>query len=260
MRRSGAFAALGLALIFTGCKKAQSTPEDLFIENLLSQMTIEEKIGQMNQVSWGDWNEMARKGEIGSVLNLTDLYAINEMQRCAIEESRLGIPILVSRDVIHGYRTMMPIPLGQAATFNPEIARKGARVAAIEATAEGIRWTFAPMVDISRDPRWGRIAESCGEDAYLTSVMGAAMVKGFQGDSLNDPTSMAACVKHFVGYGAAEGGKDYNSTKLTENELRNVYLPPFEAACKAGSATYMTSFNDNDGIPCTANEFILKNV
>lgn len=251
---------LSSVIFLFSCSDKKISKEDQFIENLISQMTIDEKIGQMNQVAWGNWKEMARKGEIGSVLNITDINALNEMQRSAVEESRLGIPVLVSRDVIHGYRTMMPIPLGQAATFNPEIARQGARVAAVEATADGIRWTFAPMVDISRDPRWGRIAESCGEDPYLSSVMGAAMVKGFQGDSLNDPTSMAACVKHFVGYGAAEGGRDYNSTKLTENELRNVYLQPFQEACKAGAATYMTSFNDNDGIPCTANKFILRDI
>ena len=151
-------------------------------------------------------------------------------------------------DVIHGYETIFPIPLGQAASFNPQVAKDGARVAAIEASSVGIRWTFAPMIDIARDPRWGRIAEGCGEDTYLTSVMGAAMVEGFQGDSLNSPTSIAACPKHFVGYGAAEGGRDYNSTFIPERRLRNVYLPPFEAATKAGAATFMTSFNDNDGI------------
>lgn len=252
--------ALSTVLLLSACSENKKSQEDLFINNLISQMTIDEKIGQMNQVAWGNWSEMARKGEIGSVLNITDIREINKMQRSAVEESRLGIPVLVSRDVIHGYRTMMPIPLGQAASFNPLIVEQGARVAAIEATAEGIRWTFAPMVDISRDPRWGRIAESCGEDPYLNSVMGVAMVKGFQGDSLNSPASMAACVKHFVGYGAAEGGRDYNSTKLTENELRNIYLQPFQAACDAGAATYMTSFNDNDGIPCTANKFILRDI
>lgn len=166
----------------------------------------------------------------------------------------------MSRDVIHGYKTIFPIPLGQAASFNPQIVQDGARVAAIEASADGIRWTFAPMIDISRDPRWGRIAESCGEDPYLSSVMGVAMVKGFQGDSLNDPTSIAACAKHFIGYGAAEGGRDYNSTFIPERQLRNVYFPPFEAAAKAGCATFMTSFNDNDGIPSTGNSFILKDV
>ncbi|MGL5317685.1 MAG: beta-glucosidase BglX [Bacteroidales bacterium] len=242
------------------CTEKSANPEDAFINDLISKMTIEEKIGQLNQVSWGNWNEMARKGEIGSVLNILSVREINEMQKSAVEESRLGIPVLVSRDVIHGYRTILPIPLGQAASFNPEVVKQGARVAAIEASAAGIRWTFAPMVDISRDARWGRMAESCGEDPYLTSVMGVAMVEGFQADSLNDPTSMAACVKHFVGYGAAEGGKDYNSTKITENELRNVYLQPFHAACKAGAATYMTAFNDNDGIPCTGNKFVLRDV
>lgn len=150
--------------------------------------------------------------------------------------------------------------MGQAASFDPEVAKDAARIAAIEASSVGIRWTFAPMIDVSRDPRWGRIAESCGEDTYLSSVMGAAMVKGFQGDSLNNPTSIAACAKHFVGYGAAEGGRDYNSTFISERSLRNVYLPPFEAAAKAGAATFMTSFNDNDGVPSTGNKFILRDI
>ncbi|BEG99095.1 beta-glucosidase [Bacteroides sedimenti] len=227
-------------------------------------MTLEEKIGQMNQISsYGNLEEMSRlikKGEVGSILNEIDPVRVNALQRLAIEESRLGIPLLIARDVIHGFKTIFPIPLGQAASFNPQIAEDGARVAAIEATSVGVRWTFAPMIDISRDARWGRIAESCGEDTYLTSVMGAAMIKGFQGDSLNDPTSMLACAKHFVGYGAAEGGRDYNSTHITERELRNVYLPPFEAATKQGAATFMTSFNDNDGIPSSGNPFILKTV
>ena len=168
--------------------------------------------------------------------------------------------MIVSRDVIHGYKTIFPIPLGQAATFNPEVVKEGARVAAIEASADGIRWTFAPMIDVARDPRWGRIAESCGEDPYLNAVMGTAMIKGYQGDSLNDPTAIAACAKHFVAYGAAEGGRDYNSTFIPERVLRNVYLPPFKAAADAGCATFMTSFNDNDGVPSTANSFVLKDV
>lgn len=239
------------------------TNVDNRVENLLSQMTIEEKLGQMNQLSPWNFEELAervRKGEVGSILNVVNPEEINKIQKIAVEESRLGIPILVSRDVIHGYKTIFPIPLGQAATFNPEIAEKGARVAAIEASADGIRWTFAPMIDVSRDPRWGRIAESCGEDPYLSSVMGAAMIKGYQGDSLNDPTAIAACAKHFVAYGAAEGGKDYNSTFIPERVLRNVYLPPFKAAVEAGCATFMTSFNDNDGVPSTANKFVLKDV
>lgn len=234
------------------------------VEALLGKMTLQEKIGQMNQLSpFGPPEEIAgqiRNGEVGSLLNITDPAIVNQIQKIAVEESRLGIPLLMSRDVIHGYKTIFPIPLGQAATFNPQIVQDGARVAAIEASADGIRWTFAPMIDISRDPRWGRIAESCGEDPYLSSVMGVAMVKGFQGDSLNDPTSIAACAKHFIGYGAAEGGRDYNSTFIPERQLRNVYFPPFEAAAKAGCATFMTSFNDNDGIPSTGNSFILKDV
>lgn len=257
-----------MALILTACSQPSGTGKDSLIEKqieeLLGKMTLPEKIGQMNQLSpFGSMDEIAeqvRKGEIGSLLNVTDPEKVNEIQKVAVEESRLGIPLLISRDVIHGYKTIFPIPLGQAATFNPQIVEDGARVAAIEASADGIRWTFAPMIDISRDPRWGRIAESCGEDPYLSSIMGVAMVKGFQGDSLNDPTSIAACAKHFIGYGAAEGGRDYNSTFIPERLLRNVYFPPFEAAAKAGCATFMTSFNDNDGIPSTGNSFILKEV
>lgn len=254
------------ALSLTACG-TKNTNADLEIENkveaLLGKMTLEEKLGQMNQLSPWDFNELAgkvRKGEVGSILNYTDSALVNKIQRVAVEESRLGIPLLVSRDVIHGYKTIFPIPLGQAATFNPQIVERGARVAAVEASADGIRWTFAPMIDISRDPRWGRIAESCGEDPYLTSVMGTAMIKGFQGSSLNSPTSMAACAKHFVAYGASEGGKDYNSTFVPERVLRNVYLPPFKAAVDAGCATFMTSFNDNDGVPGTANKFVLKDI
>lgn len=234
------------------------------IDALLSQMTLEEKLGQMNQISsYGNIEEMSqliKRGEAGSILNEVDPVRINALQRVAIEESRLGIPLLMARDVIHGFKTIFPIPLGQAASFNPQVAEDGARVAAIEASSVGIRWTFAPMIDVARDPRWGRMAEGCGEDTYLTSIMGAAMVKGFQGDSLNSSTSIAACPKHFVGYAAAEGGRDYNSTYIPERQLRNIYLPPFEAAAKAGAATFMTSFNDNDGVPSTGNKFILKDV
>lgn len=260
------FTAAVAALSLTACG-TKDTNSDLEIENkveaLLGKMTLEEKLGQMNQLSPWDFNELAgkvRKGEVGSILNYTDSALVNKIQRVAVEESRLGIPLLVSRDVIHGYKTIFPIPLGQAATFNPQIVERGARVAAVEASADGIRWTFAPMIDISRDPRWGRIAESCGEDPYLTSVMGTAMIKGFQGSSLNSPTSMAACAKHFVAYGASEGGKDYNSTFVPERVLRNVYLSPFKAAVDAGCATFMTSFNDNDGVPGTANKFVLKDI
>lgn len=255
------------ALYFTNsCFSASLNPNTQIehkVDSLLTLMSLQEKIGQMNQLRPWDFDELAeriRKGEVGSVLNVVDPEKVNKIQKIAVEESRLGIPILVSRDVIHGYKTIFPIPLGQAATFNPQIVEDGARVAAVEASSDGIRWTFSPMIDISRDPRWGRIAESCGEDPYLNAVMGAAMIKGYQGESLNSPTAIAACAKHFVAYGAAEGGKDYSSTFIPERVLRNIYFPPFKAAVEAGCATFMTSFNDNDGVPSTANKFVLKDV
>lgn len=259
---------IGLLLFLASCTQVPGGTGDSAveqkIESLLSKMTLEEKIGQMNQLSSSgnieEMSEQVKNGEIGSILNEIDPARINALQRVAMEESRLGIPLLMARDVIHGFKTIFPIPLGQAATFDPQLVEEGARIAAVEASSVGIRWTFAPMIDVSRDPRWGRIAESCGEDTYMNMVMGAAMVKGFQGDSLNDPTAIAACAKHFVGYGAAEGGRDYNSTFISERVLRNVYLPSFEAAAKAGALTFMTSFNDNDGVPSTGNKFILRDV
>jgi len=241
-----------------------SSPEvEARVEKILSQMTLAEKIGQMNQVSAGgdvtNYAEALRKGQIGSILNEVDPEKINEYQRICIEESRLGIPLLVARDIIHGFHTIFPIPLGLAASFDPDLVEKGARTAALEGTAQGIRWTFSPMLDIARDPRWGRMAEGSGEDTFLDTKMAEAMVRGYQGASF-DTTSMAACIKHFVGYGAAEGGRDYNSTNLTERQLRNIYLPPFEAAVKSGAMTLMTSFNDNDGVPSTGNIFIVKDI
>jgi beta-glucosidase len=233
------------------------------VDQLLSRMTLAEKIGQMNQVSAGgevaNYADALRKGQIGSILNEVDPVKVNEFQRISVEESRLGIPLLVARDVIHGFHTVFPIPLGLASTFDPELVEAGARVASVEATGQGVRWTFSPMLDIARDPRWGRMAEGSGEDTWLDARMAEAMVYGYQGRQL-DATSMAACIKHFAGYGAAEGGRDYNSTFLTERQLRNVYLPPFEAAVKAGAMTLMTSFNDNDGVPSTGNVFLVKDV
>ena len=229
-----------------------ATPEvERRVDQLLSRMTLAEKIGQMNQVSAGgevsNYADALRKGQIGSILNEVDPVKVNEFQRICVEESRLGIPLLVGRDVIHGFHTVFPIPLGLASTFDPDLVEAGARVASVEATGQGVRWTFSPMLDIARDPRWGRIAEGSGEDTWLDARMAEAMVRGYQGTSM-DATSMAACIKHFAGYGAAEGGRDYNSTFLTERQLRNVYLPPFEAAVKAGALTLMTSFNDNKDV------------
>lgn len=234
------------------------------IDELISQMTLAEKIGQTNQLSsYGTAEAMSdviREGRVGSILNEVNPETIDAMQRIAVEQSRLGIPLLIARDVIHGFRTIFPIPLGLASTFNEELVEQGGRIAALEATAQGVRWTFSPMLDISRDARWGRIAESSGEDTYLNIVMGSALVRGYQGEGDYDPTCMAACAKHFVGYGAAEGGRDYNSTNIPERQLRNVYLPPFEAAVKSGAMTLMTSFNDNDGIPATGNRYLLEDV
>lgn len=246
--------------------QSESNAIDQKVQNLLARMTLAEKIGQMNQQdATGDTvsADMAgaiRAGRLGSVINLSNAGVGNELQKIAIEESRLGIPLVAARDVIHGFKTIQPIPLGQAATWNPDLVQDGARVAALEARRNGIHWTFAPMIDISRDARWGRIAESFGEDPFLTTQMGVAMVKGFQGDDLSDNGSIAACAKHFAGYGASETGRDYNTTNIPENELRNVYLPPFKAAANAGVATFMASFSDIDGIPASANEFLFQQV
>jgi DNA-binding LacI/PurR family transcriptional regulator len=239
---------------------------DRRVDELISRMTVAEKIGQMTQVNASETPipdelyEAVKAGRIGSILNQVDVDLVNEIQRLAVEESRLGIPLMVGRDVIHGFQTVQPIPLGQAATWNPELVQKGARAAALEAASTGVNWTFAPMIDISRDPRWGRIAESFGEDPYMTGVFGAAMVRGFQGDDFSQPGNIAACAKHFAGYGASESGRDYNTTNIPENELRNVYLPPFKAAIDAGVATLMTSFSDLDGVPASGNRFLLKQV
>ena len=236
------------------------------VADLLGRMTLAEKIGQMNQVHAevddpvAELGEALRAGRIGSIINQVDVATVNELQRIAVEESRLGIPLLVGRDVIHGFKTVLPIPLGQAATWNPDLVREGARVAALEAAKSGINWTFAPMIDITRDPRWGRIAESPGEDPYLASQLAVAMVEGFQGDDLSDPGAIAACAKHFAGYGEAESGRDYATTNIPENELRNVHLRPFRAAVDAGVVTLMASFSDLNGVPATGNEFLMRQV
>ncbi|TPN89011.1 beta-glucosidase BglX [Aquimarina algicola] len=239
---------------------------EIKIDSIVSKMSLEEKIGQTAQRGKSsrvkelppELKEAVRKGQIGSFLNIMNKEDAKELQRIAIEESPNHIPLIFARDVIHGFKTIFPIPLGQAASFNPEIVEKGSRIAAIEATTNGIRWTFAPMLDISRDPRWGRIAESAGEDPYLTSIMAQAYIKGFQGKDLSSPNSMAACAKHFIGYGAAEGGRDYNTANINDNLLHNVYLKPFKSAVEAGSATFMTGFNELNGIPASGNQYILR--
>lgn len=235
------------------------------IRQLISEMTLDEKIGQLQQVNDGFFGDeeatkqAIRDGKVGSFLNVFGAERVAELQRVALEESKHGIPLLFGRDVIHGYRTIFPIPLGMAASWEPELAEKAMRVAAVEASSQGINWTFAPMMDVSWDPRWGRIAETCGEDPFLTSLFAAAMVKGFQG-KLSDPTAVAACAKHFVGYGMSEAGRDYNTTYIPEPLLRNVHLKPFKAAQEAGVLTYMSAFNDLNGVPTSGNEFTLKQI
>ncbi|NHA13655.1 glycoside hydrolase family 3 N-terminal domain-containing protein [Thioalkalivibrio sp. XN279] len=236
------------------------------VQLLLEKMTLAEKIGQMWQRNASEGHpadylrEDLRAGRVGAVINVVDVSVVNELQRIAVEESRLGIPLLVGRDVIHGFRTIMPLPLGLAATWNPALVSECARVSAHEAATAGINWTFAPMIDIARDPRWGRIAESFGEDVFLTSRLAEAMVHGFQDVDLSAPGAIAACAKHFAGYGAAESGRDYATTSIPEIELRNVYFPPFEAAVAAGVSTLMPSFCDLNGVPATGNEFLLRQV
>jgi beta-glucosidase len=252
-----------LVAILVACSQ-QKDPIEKKVDDLLAKMTLQEKIGQMNQLTgMGLSNDMIsqiKSGKVGSIINETNVKTINELQHNAVENSRLGIPLIFGRDVIHGFKTIFPIPLGQAATWNTQIVEDGARIAAIEATSVGIRWTFAPMIDITRDPRWGRIAESFGEDPYLNSVMGAAMIKGFQGEKLSDPISMAACAKHFAGYGATEAGKDYNTSWIPELQLRDVYLPPFKVAVDASAASFMCSFNDINGVPSSGNEFLNRQI
>jgi len=236
--------------------------KESYISSLLAQMTLTEKIGQMSQLNNDNENLKTSiiKGNVGSIINEVNHESINALQRIASQESRLGIPLLIGRDVIHGFNTILPIPLGQAASWSTELVETCANIAAIESASSGVNWTFAPMIDISRDPRWGRIAESLGEDPYLCSALGCAMVKGFQGEKLSDSTSIAACAKHFAGYGASESGRDYNTTNIPENELRNVHLPPFKALAEAGVSTFMASFSDLNGVPVTGNSWLLSDI
>jgi beta-glucosidase len=258
-------AILALGLILHGSCYAQVT-----IQELVENMPLDQKLGQFQQADASGVTSVKnipdaikgaiQEGRIGSFLNVGSVEIANELQRIAVEESEFGIPLLIGRDVIHGFRTIFPIPLGQAASWDAALVQKGASIAAKEASAAGINWVFAPMLDISRDPRWGRIAESFGEDPYLSSVLGAASVRGYQGDDLSDPESVAASAKHFLGYGAAEGGRDYNTTYIPEPLLHNIYLPPFKAAVDAGTATIMSAFNDLNGVPASLNRHLLTGI
>ena len=252
-----------MVLFVTLCSFTPKTEEEQFIDSLLAQMTLEEKIGQMNQLDPSYDSEakeaLIREGKVGSIFNIVGAKEVNRLQRMAVEETRLGIPMIVARDVIHGFRTIYPIPLGQAATWNPELVELAASLTAQEAVYSGIRWAFSPMVDVARDPRWGRVAEGYGEDTYLTSQMSAAVVRGYQNDQMVNGKmvpGMAACVKHFAGYAVSESGRDYNTTWIPEVQLRDVYLPPFKAAVDAGAMSLMCSFNAMNGLPSSANKHL----
>lgn len=263
-----------VSIIFIQCSYDTSNAEKIseeatFINELIAKMSLDEKIGQTSLKGTSSrvkgslpevLKEAVRKGEIGSFLNVMNTEYVDELQRIAVEESPNGIPLIFGRDVIHGFKTIFPIPIGIAATWDTQIAKSSSKIAAIEASSVGVRWTFAPMLDITRDSRWGRIAESPGEDPYLASQLATAYIEGFQGEKLSDSTSIVACAKHFLGYGAAIGGRDYNTAVISESLLRNVYLPPFEAAFQAGAGTVMTSFNELNGIPASGNEFILSQI
>ncbi|MEM1219030.1 MAG: glycoside hydrolase family 3 N-terminal domain-containing protein [Bacteroidota bacterium] len=253
----------------TSTSTSKSYPWAETIDSLLQEMSLEEKIGQTalrgtsSRVKGGlpeSLKQAVREGRIGAMLNVMQPEYVDELQRIAVEESPQGIPLIFARDVIHGFKTIFPIPLGLAASWDPGFAETCGRISAHEASGVGVRWTFAPMLDIAQDSRWGRIAESPGEDPYLASLLGAAYVRGFQGEDLSDPKRMAACAKHYLGYGAAIGGRDYNTVVLSDPLLQNNNLPPFEAAIDAGAATVMTAFNEINGVPATGNQYLLQDI
>ena len=261
--------SLSLAL-FVSCRHDSETMADRFVEDLLQKMTLEEKIGQLNQLS-GDYRQTGpnrvsadkiaeiEKGALGSVLNVFGAETTRKLQEHALK-SRLGIPLVFAQDVIHGFRTTFPIPLAEAASWDLEVIERSARIAGEEAAAAGIHWTFAPMVDVTRDPRWGRVMEGAGEDPYLGSQIARARVRGFQGTGVGAVDAVAACAKHFAAYGAAQAGRDYHTTDMSERTLREIYFPPFQAAVDAGAATFMSAFNELNGVPATGNRFLLRTV
>jgi beta-glucosidase len=236
------------------------------VEALLKNMNIAEKVGQLTQIGGADWNqgpkpeEVIRKGGAGSVLWLNDTRKFNALQKIAMEESPSKIPLLFALDVIHGYRTIFPVPLAMASSWDPAVPEKAQAVAAKEARAAGLHWTFGPMLDIARDARWGRIVEGAGEDPYLGSAMAAAQVRGFQGTDISDPERVLACAKHFAGYGAADGGRDYDPVHLSEAQLRNVYFPPFQSAVEAGVATFMSAYMDLNNVPASGNRWLMTDI
>lgn len=266
------FILLLAALLAATSSNESSEKEEMrvFIDSLINEMTVEEKAGQLTLYTSGwtvtgpqlrdDYVEELKAGRAGNLFNAHTVdYAI-KLQKIAVEETRLSIPLLFGLDVIHGYKTTFPIPLAEAASWDLELIEKTARLSAKEATAAGINWTYNPMVDIARDPRWGRVAEGSGEDVYLGSLIGAAKVRGYQGSDLSDPMTLMACVKHFAAYGASQAGRDYHTVELSDRVLRETYLPPFKAALDAGATTVMTSFNELDGVPASGNEYLMTGI
>ncbi len=258
--------------LYISANDSYNLDKDIYrkVDSIMSLMTLDEKIGQTIMYS-GDWNKTGpyvtsdnmkflKEGNLGSMLNVYTSKGTKELQKIAVEETRLGIPLLFGYDVIHGFKTIFPINLGIASSWDLEDVEEVARISAEEASASGVHWTFAPMIDIARDPRWGRISEGSGEDVYLTSEMAKSYVKGFQGDNLAHINTILACAKHFVGYGAAQAGRDYHTVSMGDNELRNVYMPPFKAAIDSGVETLMTAFNELNGVPATANKYIFKDI
>ena len=270
MSRIISFAWLLLCVAPATAQTGLNKKTERAVDSVLRLMTLDEKIGQMNQYNgpWlatgpltndGNLLDQVKSGKVGSMLNVTGVKRTRELQELALQ-SRLKIPLLFGQDVIHGYRTIFPVPLAEAASWDLAAMEASARVAAKEASAAGIHWTFAPMLDISRDPRWGRVMEGAGEDTYLGSLIAKARVKGFQGTGFGDTSAVMACAKHFVGYGAAEGGRDYNTVDMSMRRLHEVYLPPFKAAADAGVATFMNSFNDLNGIPATGSKYLQRDL
>lgn len=262
---------IALSLLLVSCTTThEDAAMDRYIDGLLSRMTLHEKIGQMTLPTGGDLvsgsvmnselSESIRKGEVGGILNVKGVEKIYELQRIAVEESRLGIPLIVGADVVHGYETIFPIPLAMSCSWDTTLVERAARIAAKEASADGVSWTYSPMVDICRDARWGRIAEGAGEDPYLGSLMAAAYVRGYQGDNMKNVDEIMACVKHFALYGASESGRDYNVVDMSRNRMYNGYFAPYKAAVDAGAGSIMSSFNTVDGIPATANKWLLTDV
>ena len=241
-----------------------------FVNNLMAKMTIDEKIGQLNLVTPGgavtgsvvsaDVDNKIRKGQVGGIFGITGPDKIRQAQDIAVKNSRLHIPLIFGLDVIHGHRTIFPIPLGLSCSWDTAMIRQSATLAAKEATADGLNWVYSPMVDIARDPRWGRIAEGSGEDPFLGSQIAKAMVRGYQGSDLSKNNTVMACVKHFALYGASEGGRDYNTTDMSRIKMMEYFLPPYKAAIDAGVGSVMTSFNEVDGVPATANKYLLTDV